>query len=59
MHSSSHEVLEGIEINNMRTEGVEILSGWDIRARMTGLYVGTTERRKRHKVVVIPIDTGA
>jgi hypothetical protein len=27
MHSSSHEVaLEGIEITNMRTEGVEILS---------------------------------
>jgi hypothetical protein len=56
MHSSSHEVaLEGIEINDMRTECVEILSSGDIRAGMTGLYVWTAERRERHKVVVIPI----
>ena len=56
MHSLSHEVaLEGIEIYNMRAESVEILSSGDIRSRVTGLYVGRSERRERHEVVIIPV----
>jgi hypothetical protein len=56
MHNRGHEVaLEGIEIDNMRAECVEILSSRDIGTRSTGLYVGRTKRRERHEVVVIPI----
>jgi hypothetical protein len=56
MRSRSHEVaLEGIEIYNMQAKRVEILSGRDVGARMSRLFVGRTKRKKCHEVVVITI----